>query len=61
MTNGLPKAFNKTFFNLLKKIVDKSKRDWQERVGKTIWAYRTTYRMLTQATPYSLFYGIEVV
>ena len=33
-TNGLIEAFNKTFCNLLKKIVDKSKRDWHERVGK---------------------------
>ena len=31
-TNGLAKAFNKTLGNLLKKIVDKSKRDWHECV-----------------------------
>ena len=30
--NGLAKAFNKTLGNLLKKIVDKSKRDWHECV-----------------------------
>ena len=30
--NGLIEAFNKTLYNLLKKIVDKSKRDWHERV-----------------------------
>ncbi|RVW91091.1 hypothetical protein CK203_039957 [Vitis vinifera] len=42
-------------------MVDKSKRDWYERVGETLWAYRTTYRMPTQATPYSLIYGVEAV
>ena len=29
-TNGIVEAFNKTLCNLLKKIVDKSKRDWHE-------------------------------
>ena len=29
-TNSLTEAFNKTLCNLLKKIVDKSKRDWHE-------------------------------
>ena len=38
-TNGLAKAFNKTLCNLLKKIVDKSKKDWHERVEETLWAY----------------------
>ena len=52
-TNGLVEAFNKTLCNLLKKII----REWYERVGKALWAYRTP----TQATPYSLIYGVEVV
>ncbi|KAL6347552.1 hypothetical protein AAG906_026077 [Vitis piasezkii] len=60
-TNGLVEAFNKNLCNLLKKMVDKSKRDWYERVGETLWAYRTTYRMPTQATPYSLIYGVEAI
>ncbi|RVW34665.1 hypothetical protein CK203_106423 [Vitis vinifera] len=30
--NGLAETFNKTLCNLLKKIVDKSKRDWHERI-----------------------------
>ncbi|KAK4385731.1 hypothetical protein Sango_2697100 [Sesamum angolense] len=60
-TNGLAEAFNKTLCNLLKKIVSKSKRDWHEKIGKALWAYRTTYRTATQATPYSLVYGVEVV
>ncbi|KAL6341795.1 hypothetical protein AAG906_038039 [Vitis piasezkii] len=61
LDNGLVEPFNKTFCNLLKKIVDKLKRNWHERVGEALWAYRTTYRTPTQATPYSLVYGVEVV
>ncbi|TYK27554.1 uncharacterized protein E5676_scaffold22G00230 [Cucumis melo var. makuwa] len=59
--NGLAEAFNKTLCNLLKKIVSKSKRDWQERIGEALWAYRTTHRTPTGVTPYSLVYGVEVV
>ncbi|CAM8911187.1 unnamed protein product [Rhodiola kirilowii] len=60
-TNGLAEAFNKTLCNLLKKVVGKSKRDWHEKIGEALWAYRTTYRTPTQATPYALVYGVEAV
>ncbi|KAA0049833.1 uncharacterized protein E5676_scaffold118G00390 [Cucumis melo var. makuwa] len=59
--NGLTEAFNKTLCNLLKKIVSKSKRDWQERINGALWAYRTTHRTSIGVTPYSLGYGVEVV
>jgi len=56
--NGLEEAFNKT---LLKKVVAKYKRDWHERHGEALWAYRTTYKTPTQSTPYALVCGVEVV
>ncbi|XP_071933710.1 uncharacterized protein [Coffea arabica] len=59
--NGLAKTFNKTLCNLLKKIVDKSKRDWHLRIGEALWAYRTTFRTPMQAIPYALVYGVETV
>ncbi|KAK4386123.1 hypothetical protein Sango_2482900 [Sesamum angolense] len=59
--NALAEAFNKTLCNLLKKVVAMSKRDWHERIGETLWAYRTTIRTPTQATPYALVYGVEAV
>ncbi|XP_015167815.1 uncharacterized protein [Solanum tuberosum] len=59
--NGLAEAFNKTLCNLLKKVVSKSKRDWHERMEEALWAYRTTYRTPTQATPYSLDFGVEAL
>ncbi|KAL0387546.1 UNVERIFIED_CONTAM: hypothetical protein Sradi_2636400 [Sesamum radiatum] len=61
VANGLAEAFNKTLCNLLKKLVAKSKRDWHERIGETLWAYMTTIRTPTQATPYALVYGVEAV
>ena len=59
--NRLAKAFNKTLCNLLKKVVLKSKREWHERLGEALWAYRTMYRVPTQSTPYALVYGVEVI
>uniref|UniRef100_A0A2N9IB92 Integrase catalytic domain-containing protein n=1 Tax=Fagus sylvatica TaxID=28930 RepID=A0A2N9IB92_FAGSY len=41
--------------------VERSKRDWHERIGEALWAYQTTYRTPTQATPYSLVYGVKAV
>ncbi|TYK07344.1 uncharacterized protein E5676_scaffold202G00600 [Cucumis melo var. makuwa] len=60
-TNGLAKAFNKTLCSLLKKVVSKTKRDWQEKIGKALWTYRTSHRTPTGVTPYSLVYGVEAV
>ena len=59
--NGLAEAFNKTLCNLLKKIVSRTKKDWHERLGEALCAYRTTHRTATGATPYSLVYGSEAV
>ncbi|KAM7460053.1 hypothetical protein LguiA_035983 [Lonicera macranthoides] len=40
---------------------DKNKKDWHERLPEALWAYRTTCRTPTQATPYSLVFGGEEV
>ncbi|KAA0035687.1 protein NYNRIN-like [Cucumis melo var. makuwa] len=39
VVNGLAEAFNKTLCSLLKKIISKPKRDWQEKIGEALWAY----------------------
>ena len=59
--NGLAEAFNKTIGKFLKKFVSKSQRDWNDKLGECLWAYRTTVRTPTKATPFSLVYGCEAV
>jgi hypothetical protein len=59
--NGLAEAFNKTIAKILKKFVSRSQRDWDEKLGECLWAYRTTVRTPTKATPFSLVYGCEAV
>ena len=36
-------------------------RDWAEKLPFALWAYRTSFRTSTGATPYSLVYGMEAV
>ncbi|RVW21684.1 hypothetical protein CK203_099916 [Vitis vinifera] len=35
--------------------------DWSEKLSFALWAYQTSFRTSTGATPYSLVYGMEVV
>jgi hypothetical protein len=46
---------------ILRKTVQDSKRDWDTKLTAALWAYRTTYKVTTKATPFSLVYGIEAI
>ena len=59
--NGLAEVFNKIIIKLLKKFVSSNKRDWNEKLSECLWAYRTTVRIPTGNTPFSLVYGCEAV
>jgi len=54
--DGLAEAFNKIIIKLLNKFISASKQDWNEKLSKCLWAYRTTVRSLTGNTPFSLVY-----
>ena len=59
--NGLAEAFNKTIIKLLKKFILSSKRDWNEKLGECLWAYRIMVQTATGNTLFSLVYGYEAV
>ena len=59
-TNGAVEAANKNIKRILRKMVETS-RDWSEKLPFALWAYRTSFRTSTGATPYSLVYGMEGV
>jgi len=61
LANGLAEPFNKNLCNLLSEVVAKSKQYWYERLWEALWAYRTTYKTLTQSSLVALVYGIEAV
>ena len=52
--------FDKNIKNILAKMVVTYK-DWAKKLPFTFWGYRTSIRASTEATPYSLVYGWEVV
>ena len=59
-TNGAVEVANKNIKRILRKMVETS-RDWSEKLPFALWAYRTSFRTSTGATPYSLVYGMEAV
>jgi len=42
-------------------MVIRSKKYCHDRIEEAIWAYHTIFWTLTQAIPYSLAYGVEVI
>ena len=59
-TNGAVEAANKNIKRILRKMVE-TFRDWSEKLPFALWAYHTSFRTSTGATPYSLVYGMEAV
>ena len=59
-TNEAVEAANKNIKRILWRMI-KTSRDWLEKLPFALWAYRTSFRTSTRATPYSLVYGMEVV
>ena len=45
---------------ILQRMVETS-QDWSEKLPFALWAYRTSFRTSTGATPYSLVYDMEAV
>jgi transposase InsO family protein len=58
-TNGQTERVNGILVSILRKTVIDSKRDWDVKLTAALWAYRTTYKVTTHATPFSLVYGLE--
>lgn len=46
---------------VLKKLVKKNKRGWNEKLGECLSAYRTTMRTPTNAISFSLVYGCMAI
>ena len=60
-SNRLVEATNKTPLNALKKRLQWAKGKWLDELPKVLWTYRTTSRWPTEATPFALTYGMEVI
>ena len=52
---------NRIILGGLKKRVEKALVSWAEELLPILWAYRTTRKVSTGATPFQLAYGAEAV
>ncbi|KAA3458454.1 gag/pol polyprotein [Gossypium australe] len=58
--NGAVEAANKNIKKIIGKMTETYK-DWHEKLPFALYAYRTSVRTSTGATPFSLVYGMEAV
>ncbi|CAN6566577.1 unnamed protein product [Malus baccata var. baccata] len=56
-SNGQAEASNKILINIIRRMVTDSPEKWHEKLGNTLWAYRTSKRAGTGTTPYALTFG----
>nr|XP_017227794.1 PREDICTED: uncharacterized protein LOC108203390 [Daucus carota subsp. sativus] len=59
--NGQAEVANRIILDGLKKRVEKEHGSWAEEILPILWAYRTTCKVSTGATPLQLVYGTEAV
>ena len=59
--NGQAKSINKIIINNLKKRLDEKKRRWAEELPFLLWIDRTTSKVATCQTPYSLVFKTEAM
>ncbi|XP_074328074.1 uncharacterized protein LOC141665987 [Apium graveolens] len=59
--NGKAEVANRIILDGLKKRVERSRNTWVDELLAILWAYRTTCKVTTEATPSMLAYGAEAV
>ena len=59
--NGQAESSNKIIINNLKRRLEDKKGRWAEELPLVLWADRTTPKVATGQTPYSLVFGTEAV
>ncbi|XP_074356364.1 uncharacterized protein LOC141696075 [Apium graveolens] len=59
--NGQAEVANRIILYGLKKRVERSRNTWVDDLLPILWAYRTTCKVTTEATPFMLAYGAEAV
>lgn len=59
--NSQVESTNKTIVKILEKRLRTSQGSWADDLDGVLWVYRTTIRIATQDTPFTLVYGTGAV
>ncbi|MCO5601173.1 hypothetical protein L7F22_055292 [Adiantum nelumboides] len=59
--NGLVEKINGVLCKIITKHVRDRPQDWDKHLTAPLWAYRTSFKVSTQFTPYHLVYGQETL
>ncbi|MCO5570524.1 hypothetical protein L7F22_024247 [Adiantum nelumboides] len=59
--NGLVEKTNGVLCKIITKHVRDRPQDWDKHLTAALWAYRTSFKVSTQFTPYHLMYGQEAL
>ena len=60
-SNGQAEANNEILVNIIKRTVAENPEKWHEKLGDTLWAYRTSKRAATGTTPFTLTFGHDAI
>ena len=60
-SNGQAEVTIRTLKAALKTKLEDLKGKWKEYLPEVLWAYRTTFKITTQETPFALTFGTEAV
>ncbi|XP_056695580.1 uncharacterized protein [Spinacia oleracea] len=56
-TSGQVEVSNREIKSILEKVVEKSRKDWSDKLDDTLWTYRTSFKTPIGTSPYRLVYG----
>lgn len=59
--NGQAGSTNKVFKTVLTKMINANYTDWDTKLHIALWAYRTTYKLSTKDTFFSLVFEMEAL
>ncbi len=59
--NGQVESINKNLGKILAKLINVNRIDWDAMLFTTLWVYQTTYKVITQFTPFELIYGTQPI
>src|ERR1041385_2367916 len=56
-TSGQVELTNREIKLILQKTVNRNRKDWSNKLGDALWAYRTAYKNPMGMSPYKMVYG----